>query len=310
MTLADLKNKIEKDLSPQVATSERRVYFHALLEHVAHVPPYWAFTQPHYVLEPATAYLLEQYIARLAVHEPLQYVLGLVEFGPCVLHVDERVLIPRPETQELLERLPDAAVVLDACTGSGALAVAYAYRHSQAAVFACDISQPALEVARENAHRNKASVTFFACDVTDTPHALQAAVAAGVPSGLVDVLVSNPPYVREAEKALMHPRVLDYEPSLALFVPDHRALLFYEALALMGQSLLRPGGRLLVEINEAFGPAVVDLFAVCDYGPVSLYQDLNGKDRFVEAYKNAGGAYNEKKKYVSLYRNDDNNDYI
>lgn len=227
---------------------------------------------------------LQEDIQRLAAQEPLEYVLGEAHFDGLVLKVDKRVLIPRPETEELVDWISKEAEatgvtltrILDACTGSGCIALDMANRWPSATVEAWDVSTDALDLARENAERLGLAVTFAQRDVL---------LAAYQPFTATpfDLLVSNPPYVRASEATQMKPNVLEHEPHLALFVPDDTPLLFYKALAALGLSVLVPGGFLYVEINAALGHDTQHLFETAGYTAVTLKTDLYDKQRFIRA---------------------------
>ena len=228
---------------------------------------------------PAAQAALPPLLDRLLAHEPVQYVLGTAYFDELMLEVTPATLIPRPETEELLRALrqerPDGGrCVLDVGTGSGCLAIALARTWPTARVLAVDISAEALAVARRNAARYAPQVSFQCLDaLREWPK--------GLAPGTLDVLVSNPPYVREGERPLMRANVLAWEPTTALFVPDDDPLLFYRRLAELGRELLRPGGVLCVEINEALGPETAALFQAPWFEDVRVLPDLFGKARVV-----------------------------
>lgn len=212
--------------------------------------------------------------ARLTAGEPLQYVLGAQEFCGRSFRVTPSVLIPRPETEQLVQEaekgLQAGGRVLDLCTGSGCIAWTLALDVPGCSVTAVDISGEALEVARGQ-FPGLDGPLFVQADVLDVPEAFQ-----GAP---FDLIVANPPYIRESEKARMHHNVLGYEPELALFVPDGDPLLFYRAIALWARRFLAPGGRCIVEINEELGEGTAALFA--DLGRTGIIRDLFSKERFV-----------------------------
>ncbi len=217
---------------------------------------------------------------RLKQGEPLQYVTGRAHFGGQIFVVDRRVLIPRPETEELVmwvhETLDAKSSVLDVGTGSGCIAITLKIRQIQLDVVAVDVSPDALEVAKKNAENLGADVHFVQCDIL-----------ASTPPGHFDAVVSNPPYVRELEKSSMTRQVLDYEPSSALFVPDNDPLIFYRAIAQKCQNgLLKPGGWLFFEINEALGDEVLQLLDNEGFTHIELRQDIYGRDRMVRARRN------------------------
>jgi release factor glutamine methyltransferase len=219
---------------------------------------------------------------RLAQNEPIQYILGSARFYDMQLKVNQSVLIPRGETEELIRLVenenPDCeGSIMDICTGSGCIALALKKRFPLASVLGCDISDDALDVAEENAEANNLEVVFFKGDVLKT----------NLTSYIqdVDIVVSNPPYVREVEKQQMKANVLDFEPHLALFVPDDQPLLFYLVIAIQAVNLLAKGGKLYFEINEAYGNEVAELMREQGFGQVEIIKDIHGKDRFVRGTK-------------------------
>lgn len=232
------------------------------------------------VLSPKKEQELEDILQRLSRFEPLQYIEGRTLFLGREFWVAPGVLIPRPETEELVElmlkEIPADARILDVGTGSGCIAISLAKELPDALVTAWDVSPEALSVARVNARKLQANVRFVECDV----------LACQVDEvGLYDVIVSNPPYVTEAEKADMEPNVLQWEPSLALFVPDDDPLRFYRRIAVLGRDMLADGGRLYFEINRAYGREMVEMLRTMGYVGVRVEKDLSQNDRFVIAEK-------------------------
>ncbi|MGN0048143.1 MAG: peptide chain release factor N(5)-glutamine methyltransferase [Bacteroides sp.] len=223
---------------------------------------------------------LERILARLCRFEPIQYILGTTCFAGRTFRVAPGVLIPRPETEELVEwvlqQIPGDARILDIGTGSGCIAVTLAKELPRAQVEAWDISDAALEIARSNAAALQADVRFVRQDVWDS-----------VPpsDGCYDVLVSNPPYVLECEKAAMERNVLDWEPPSALFVPDDDPLRFYRRIGQLGRTLLRGGGQLYFEINRAFGQTTAAMLQAQGYADVAVRKDMSGNDRFIIAIR-------------------------
>jgi release factor glutamine methyltransferase len=220
---------------------------------------------------------------------PVQYVTGVCSFLDAEIGVEKGVLVPRPETEELVlwatsclsgrkNNTGEGLTILDAGTGSGCIAVSLAKRFPSASILACDISPAALYVAKNNAKKNQTEVSFFLLDLLD--HA-----QAGPPGLQLDCLISNPPYVREMEKAEMAPNVLDHEPHEALFVPDQDPLIFYRAITERAMAWLRPGGLLFYEINEAMGDKVVQLLEKKCFGNIILKNDFRNRPRFVRALK-------------------------
>lgn len=214
---------------------------------------------------------------RLNRHEPVQYVVETAWFRQQRYAVNPSVLIPRPETellvQEVIDRYPAVARVVDVGTGSGCIAISLALEMHTSNVFAVDKSEAALSTAKKNATTLGAKVDFRRIDVLQE----------SIPFNDLDVLVSNPPYVRELEKKEMDLNVLRHEPHDALFVPDHDPLVFYRALAIHGKKVLRQGGALIAEINSALGLETQNLFLAHNYRSVTLKNDLEGKDRIIIA---------------------------
>lgn len=223
---------------------------------------------------------IEEIAARLKNYEPLQYILGETEFYGLPFLVNRSVLIPRPETEELVEWILEEnknanAEMLDVGTGSGCIAVALAKKLNGASVSAWDISGSALTVARENAELNNVIVSFSQIDVLNF-----------IPNDAkYDIIVSNPPYVTESEKKEMEQNVLDFEPHTALFVPDNNALLFYRAIADIALRQLKPKGNLYFEINRTKGGETVAMLKEKGFRNVELRKDLSGNDRMIRAEK-------------------------
>lgn len=294
MTYKEFVSAAENRLACCYSRQEARAMVLRVFSHFLQVPDYVRITEPHTPIPEQEAARMEAALCRLEAYRPLQYVLGSAEFDGHRFRVCESVLIPRPETEELV-RLAAATGpkrrIWDACTGSGCIAWSLACRFPQAEVFAADLSEDALRVASgqgtgtpdDPADPALASLPhpprFFRTDVLgETPD---------LPG--LDLLVSNPPYVRESERDRMERNVLDYEPEMALFVPDGDPLRFYRALARHARTLLLPGGILYCEINEALGEEVCRLFAGAGLADVRLQQDFRGRDRFVRASSPAGG---------------------
>ena len=221
--------------------------------------------------------LLESAHERLAAGEPLQYVIGSAPFCGLTFRVDERVLIPRPETAELVDWVvadaPACGSLLDIGTGSGCIAVTLAKRLPGWKVQGWDVSDGALEVARENSRLNGTDVAFSKADILSVPDA----------DCRYDVIVSNPPYVMERERAGMERRVLAFEPHLALFVPDSDPLVFYRAIALFGKKALGCGGCLYLEINPLEASAMKEMLADAGYHDIEVRPDIFGKSRMIKA---------------------------
>ena len=221
---------------------------------------------------------LENIIFRLQKNEPIQYIRGYAEFCGRNFRVAPGVLIPRPETAELVGLIvkenPDARRLLDIGTGSGCIAISLDKRLPDADVEAWDISEEALAIARTNNEELESRVLFRQRDVLSDDWEK---------SPSFDVIVSNPPYVTEAEKDEMEANVLDWEPALALFVPDDDPLRFYRRIVTLGRELLLPEGKLYFEINRAFGREIAYMLEMNQYRDIRVIKDIFGKDRIVTA---------------------------
>ena len=211
---------------------------------------------------------------RLKIGEPIQYIMGKGPFYGREFIVSSVTLIPRNETEELVHMIikenPKAGLrILDIGTGTGCIPISLALEMNNPEVFAVDISEEALEIAKKNGDMLNANVTFSTCDIlTQTPDVSE-----------LDILASNPPYIPEQEKTQMHRNVLDFEPRLALFVSNDDPLIFYRVIAEKGKQLLKSGGKLYFEINEKYGNDVSELMQNLGYTEVQVLKDLNGKDR-------------------------------
>ena len=227
--------------------------------------------------------LLKVYLPlkRLRTGEPVQYVLGHVLFHGLRLTVDQRVLIPRPETEEMVARIAAHSAgkapgrILDIGTGSGCIALALKKSFPKAEVIGMDVSNGALDVARENAGTNGLDVKWIQADALDTLLAERI--------GQVDLLVSNPPYVPQGEASSLAPNVRDHEPHAALFVPDADPLLFYRTIAQLGLRILQAGGQLWFEVHHRHGAEVLPMLTDLGYARTGIATDLSGMDRFVHA---------------------------
>lgn len=224
-----------------------------------------------------------QIVERLKAEEPIQYVLGTADFYGQSFFVNPSVLIPRPETEELVERIildyeNKEVKILDAGTGSGCIGISLKRHLKKAEIIAADISAAALETARRNARHQGTPVTFIRTDLLSL-----AKSDLNIPF-IFDVIVSNPPYVKNSEKAYMEKNVLDYEPHQALFVPDDDPLIFYRQIARLGKKKLKKEGRLYFEINAQCGPATKELLENEGYREIELFQDIFGKDRIIKAH--------------------------
>jgi len=251
------------------------------------VKSYTHVLEPSYAIPEVSEERLRADMGRLEQGEPLQYVLGSAEFCGHRFRVGPGVLIPRPETEQLVEEaaafaraLDHSARILDLCTGSGCIAWSLAMAVPGAELSAVDISEVALDTAvAQDFHGEELPSGLI------RPRFLRADVLAGPDAdlGTFDLIVSNPPYILPSQRPEMRPNVLKHEPALALFVPEDDPLLFYRAVASWSMALLRPGGACMVEINDALGQETSSLFKASGFSDVSLLQDLSGRDRFVSS---------------------------
>lgn len=256
---------------------------HIVMEHVTGLSKMDRIVYKEKELTDQQSAQLASALQALLAHQPVQYVTGCSWFYGMELQVNANVLIPRPETEELVEWIVqdvrDSKLlnrrILDIGTGSGAIPLALKKELPAATVWALDVSPGALETAGSNARQQKLDVHFEQVDILDTK------AAGALP--MFDIIVSNPPYICQRERTDMQEQVVAYEPSLALFVPDDDALLFYRQIGLLAKEKLNPGGALYFEINEAFGKETAELLAEQGYINVEVRKDLFGKDRMVKA---------------------------
>lgn len=222
---------------------------------------------------------VKDFVERLKQHEPIQHIVGQTEFFSLPFYVNTDVLVPRPETEELVELILQNADskekihILDIGTGSGAIAIALSANLPKAQVDAWDVSPGALGVAFQNAELNKVEVSFFLLDVFEDIPLDQK----------YDIIVSNPPYVLESEKMVMDENVLNYEPHLALFVPDDNALMFYKRIAEVSKQLLKTDGTLYFEIHKDKGQETINMLEALGYKDAALFKDLSQNDRMIKA---------------------------
>lgn len=246
-----------------------------LFEKIVKMPEYNVHLNPSEIISNATSLKIIDILKDLKKGNPVQYVLGEADFMDLVFEVNADVLIPRPETEELGRWIinnnkSNTPKILDIGTGSGCIAISLAKYLPKAEVSALDVSENALSVAKRNAIKNGVNVDFIFGDI------LELSEIEGAP---YDIIVSNPPYVRELEKQLMNRNVTDFEPHLALFVADTDPLLFYRTIAQKSKNWLKPNGQIYFEINEAFGNEIKKMLIDIGFKDVEIRKDINGKDR-------------------------------
>ena len=248
-----------------------------LFEDIVGIPRSKLNLDPSLLLDLSLVQKVLEAVEQLKEHRPIQYILGFAEFFGLRFRVTPEVLIPRPETEELVQWVIDdnkdfSGSILDIGTGSGCIAVSLKKNIPGAAVFATDISEAALEVAAWNAEQNRVDIGFVLDDVRNP----------GGGPGL-DIIVSNPPYIPNSERQSMDKNVTGFEPGEALFVPDNDLLKFYHLIADFGKQYLRENGQLYLEIHEKFGKEVVELLSSYSYQNITLGKDINSKDRMIKA---------------------------
>ena len=263
-----------------------------ILKEVAGIESYKIIVSPEQELGQTVSAILQDITAQMAKGRPVQYVLGYEYFCGDKFNVSEGVLIPRPETEEIVRYvIAEAEVnalggdmrILDLCTGSGCIAWSLARALPGSHVWGCDISERALDIAKSQKIEDEVAdrVNFFRCDLL-AADALETIAKVGK----FDIVVSNPPYVCEGERSQMRPNVLDFEPEEALFVSDDEPLIFYERIAELSEGVLKEGGRLYFEVNERFGAEVASMLGRNGFSGCEVVKDMFGKERMVKAKKN------------------------
>lgn len=261
---------------------EKKAIAAFVMDHIFHLSGSEVMLDKPLDWQPESQQKVESFLRRINRGEPVQYVAGEAWFLGRKFKVDSNVLIPRPETEELvgeaisyLEQRPGAVTrVVDVGTGSGCISVSLALNTS-AIVIGTDVSEGALRVANENANMHNVEVSFIHHDI----------ISDYLPFNGIDVLISNPPYIAQSESSQMKENVTRFEPDLALFVPDADPLVFYRRIAQEGRKILKKGGMVIVEINERFGRETADLMEAEGLINVSVVRDLSGKNRIVKAYQ-------------------------
>ena len=281
MNLGELKNRFVSELESHYPKSEVTTFFFMLAERYLKVNRADALLKVNKVVPDEVVEHIDNAIARLKKYEPIQYILGDTDFYGLNFIVEPGVLIPRPETEELVDLiikdtpLNASYQLLDIGTGSGCIAITLGNSLKQCSVTAMDISEKALAIASKNSSKNNVEIRFELHDILSNSNWAQH----------YDIVVSNPPYVRMSEKQAMKANVLDHEPEIALFVEDSDPLTYYEAILKFCITNLNTGGRLYFEINEYLGNDMVELVQRYEFRDVELIKDLAGKDRFIKAKK-------------------------
>ncbi|PXX23457.1 peptide chain release factor N(5)-glutamine methyltransferase [Arenibacter sp. ARW7G5Y1] len=285
MLLKEIKNIYHLELDTLFPKEEVDSFFYLAIDHYLGLERFVLAMQPMLVVSKENENALFYALSQLKQERPIQYILGKAHFCELEFRVDENVLIPRPETEELvywiLEEQPrldsqKGIKILDIGTGSGCIAISLAKKMPNAKVYALDISQKALKIAERNALDNNVDIVFLEADILSF-------------EGLkdkFDVIVSNPPYVRELEKMEMKNNVVGHEPGLALFVSDQDPLVFYKKITLFALSHLKKGGVLFFEINQYLGEEMKHLLERENFSEIELRKDLYGNDRMLKGLFN------------------------
>lgn len=282
MIFSEIRNKYRVALSAIYGEREARAIGSLVFEKILHLQPLQLAFENFRVLKAHQQNELENILQRLLSNEPVQYILGETHFCGLRFMVNQDVLIPRPETEELVEwlseeirQLPPPARLLDIGTGSGCIPISLSKKFSSAIIEATDVSDAALAVARENNSMNNTTVIFRSHNIlseqllVDTYH----------------IIASNPPYITNAEKTKMAANVLQFEPHLALFTPDNDPLVFYRAIAQQAVHALLSKGKLFLEINPSKANELAQLLRQFNYHAIEVRKDMSGKDRMVKAEK-------------------------
>lgn len=280
MKIREYRSQFIELLRPIYGEEEAESFFYLILEDKHQLKRIDLALHPDLFFSAAELVVWHSFVEELQKEIPIQYLLGKTSFYGLDFEVNENVLIPRPETEELVGWIIESQKsevrsrtlsVLDIGTGSGCIAISLAKNLPNAAVFAIDVSEKALATAQKNAELNKVNVTFVCQNILETLNLGQE----------FDIIVSNPPYVRNLEKEEIKKNVLDNEPHLALFVEDDNALVFYRKIAELAQQNLSPNGQLYFEINQYLGKEMIELFQKMNFKAIELRKDIYGNDRMI-----------------------------
>jgi release factor glutamine methyltransferase len=278
----DLFRELIASISINETKEEKESIVYLFMEKFLNIFRSDIMTERRVMLDESHHERIDDFIRRINSYEPVQYVIGKCDFYGRPFLVDKNVLIPRPETEELVKEVVNYSKginrpfrILDIGTGSGCIAITLKLELPYAEVYATDISEDALSIARRNGRLLKVDVNFVFHDILKQE----------IPCNSLDIIVSNPPYVRMSEKVSMSTNVLHFEPHLALFVPDNDPLLFYKAIVDRSEQMLRPGGLIIFEVNEKHGKEVADILVTNKYRSVEIIKDIFGKERIVRGFK-------------------------
>lgn len=285
MNIKDYQSRFSSELSELFPKTEVDTFFSILIEEYLELKRIDLVMNPNFEIPSEKLATLNSALLRLKQEEPIQYIIGKTEFYGFPFYVNQNVLIPRPETEELVEwiikdiqekkeKRKDSSInILDIGTGSGCIPISLKKQILSANISAIDVSKKAIETAEKNAQLNEVDIDFIQQDILQTEQL----------TATYDIIVSNPPYVRELEKAAMKRNVLDNEPELALFVEDRDPLIFYRKIAQLAKTHLNKNGFLFFEINEYLGKEMLEMLRLLGFKNVMLKKDLFGKDRMIKA---------------------------
>jgi release factor glutamine methyltransferase len=281
-TIKDIRFYLTKELTGVYKDPEIRALTGILLKTVTGTTKLHQLYDNSYRVTESEVEKLIIITEQLKTGKPVQYILGETIFYNCIIKVNNSTLIPRPETEELVDLIIKEnkgykGNIIDFGSGSGCIAIALAANLSSAKVTGIEISEEAIRIARENALLNKVNVRFIKGDIFTFDH--NSIDKAGI-------IVSNPPYVRNSERMFMAGNVLDFEPHLALFVDDDSPLVYYEAILTLADKILVPHGSLYFEINEAMGNNLTRLLEKSDYSEIEIVKDINNKERMIIGRRN------------------------
>lgn len=280
-TLQQIRQYLHQELRRLYPDNESVSIASLIMEHSGFPSPVY-LKKPELIPDSSTIAQINEIVSDIHTYKPIQYILGHTLFCDLKILVNENVLIPRPETEEMIYKIFDSntaapKAILDIGTGSGCMALALKHKYPSSSVFGLDISREALKLAAENSRLTQLDIELLEGDILrGTP--------ADMNTGF-DLIVSNPPYVLKSERAQMEANVLNFEPASALFVEDQNPLLFYNAIARFCRDRLNPGGVLWVEINEQFGSELVSILEDYPMEKIILHKDIHEKERFIEARK-------------------------
>ena len=281
MLLKEIKNIYHLELDPLFPKEEVDSFFYLVIDHYLGLERFVLAMQPNLVVSKDQEEPLFYALSQLKLERPIQYILGKAHFCELGFRVDENVLIPRPETEELVywilkevqkRSFREGLRILDIGTGSGCIAISLAKNLPNAKVYALDVSKEALRLARQNARDNGVDIVFLETDI----------LSAEALKDEFDIIVSNPPYVREMEKVEMKNNVVRHEPGLALFVPDRDPLVFYKKITHLAMGHLMKNGMLFFEINQYLGKEMEQLLQANNFSEIELGKDMFGNDRMLK----------------------------